>query len=73
MNIFLHELKAYRKSTVIWTLSLAALIVFFLSMFPGLTQDADQFKKPLENYPEAAGTARGGFSGSSTALSGLYS
>ncbi|WP_026573767.1 ABC transporter permease subunit [Bacillus sp. UNC438CL73TsuS30] len=73
MNIFLHELKAYRKSTVIWTLSLAALIVFFLSMFPGLTQDADQFKKLLENYPEAVRRALGVSLDSITSLLGFYS
>ncbi|MED3561058.1 ABC transporter permease subunit [Bacillus xiapuensis] len=73
MNIFLHELKAYRKSTVIWTLSLSALIVFFLSMFPGLTQDADQFKKLLENYPETVRKALGVSIDSITSLLGFYS
>ncbi|MDR7002537.1 ABC transporter permease subunit [Neobacillus niacini] len=73
MNIFLHELKAYRKSTMIWTVSLAALIVFFLSMFPGLTQDADQFKKLLENYPEAVRKALGVSLDSITSLLGFYS
>ncbi|OIK16022.1 ABC transporter permease [Bacillus sp. MUM 116] len=73
MNIFLHELKAYRKSTMIWTLSLSALIVFFLSMFPGLTQDADQFKKLLENYPETVRKALGVSIDSITSLLGFYS
>jgi ABC-2 type transport system permease protein len=51
MNIFLHELKAYRKSTMIWTLSLVALAVLFLSMFPSFSKDAEEFKKLLEGFP----------------------
>jgi ABC-2 type transport system permease protein len=51
MNMFLHELKAYRKSTVIWTLSLVALMVLFLSMFPSFSKDAEEFKKLLEGFP----------------------
>jgi ABC-2 type transport system permease protein len=51
MNMFLHELKAYRKSTIIWTLSLVALAVLFLSMFPSFSKDAEEFKKLLEGFP----------------------
>ncbi len=51
MNMFLHELKAYRKSTVIWTLSLVALVVLFLSMFPSFSKDAEEFKSLLEGFP----------------------
>jgi ABC-2 type transport system permease protein len=51
MNMFLHELKAYRKSTLIWTLSLVALIVLFLSMFPAFSKDAEEFRKLLEGFP----------------------
>lgn len=51
MNMFLHELKACRKSTVIWTLSLVALVVLFLSMFPSFSKDAEEFKKLLEGFP----------------------
>lgn len=52
MNIFLHELKAYRKSTIIWTISLVLLIVLFMSIFPSFAKDAEEFKKLLEGYPE---------------------
>ncbi|MBT2679955.1 ABC transporter permease subunit [Bacillus sp. ISL-35] len=51
MNMFLHELKAYRKSTVIWTLSLVALVVLFLSMFPSFSKDAEEFKSLLKGFP----------------------
>ena len=53
MNIYLHELKAYRKSTIIWSCSLVLLIILFLSMFPSFSKDATDVKKLLEGYPEA--------------------
>ncbi|EKN69257.1 ABC transporter permease [Neobacillus bataviensis LMG 21833] len=52
MNIFLHELKAYRKSTVIWSISLVLIIVLFMSFYPSFAKDADEFNKIMEGYPE---------------------
>ncbi|WP_163103444.1 ABC transporter permease subunit [Peribacillus alkalitolerans] len=59
MNIFMHELKAYRKSTIIWSLSLIAIIVIFMSMYSSFAKDADDFIKILESYPEAIRNALG--------------
>ncbi len=59
MNIFLHELKAYRKSTFIWTVSLMAIVVFFLSLFPAIAKDYGEFSKVLEGYPEGVRKALG--------------
>ena len=73
MNMFLHELKAYRKSTIIWTLSLVALIVLFLSMFPAFSSDAAAFKKLLEGYPESVRKALGISIDSISSLLGFYS
>jgi ABC-2 type transport system permease protein len=73
MNMYLHELKAYRKSTIIWTVSVVALMVFFMSLFPGLTKDTDQFKKLLEAYPVGVRKALGISLGSITSLLGFYS
>ncbi|KGE19366.1 ABC transporter permease subunit [Paenibacillus wynnii] len=53
MNIFLHELKAYRKSTIIWLVSLTAIMVMFMSMFPSFSKDAEQMTTLLQGYPEA--------------------
>jgi len=53
MNMFLHELKAYRKSTIIWTCSLVGLIIMFLPMFPSFSNDIEGMKSLLESYPEA--------------------
>lgn len=59
MNIFLHELRAYRKSTITWTCSLIAVIVLFLSLFPSVSKDFAQFSSVLEGYPEGVRKALG--------------
>jgi len=59
MNMFLHELKAYRKSTITWTLTLVGLIILFLSMFPAISQEAEAFKKLMEGFPEEIRLALG--------------
>lgn len=59
MNIFLHELKAYRKSTIIWTLSLSALVLVFMSLFPSISKEIDEFKKVMEAFPEPVRQALG--------------
>lgn len=59
MNMFLHELKAYRKSTIIWTSSIVVLVILFLSMFPAFSKDAADFTKIFEGYPEPIRKALG--------------
>jgi ABC-2 type transport system permease protein len=59
MNMFVHELKAYRKSMLIWTLSLIGIMILFLSLFPGMSKDIDEFTKVLEGYPEGVRKALG--------------
>lgn len=59
MNMYLHELKAYKKSTIIWTCSLVALMVFFLSIFPGVAREGEEFNKLIMSYPEAVRKAFG--------------
>ncbi|PLR99243.1 ABC transporter permease subunit [Bacillus sp. T33-2] len=59
MNIFMHELKVYRKSTIIWSLSLIVIIILFMSMYSSFASDAEEFIKILENYPEAIKNAFG--------------
>jgi ABC-2 type transport system permease protein len=59
MNIFLHELKAYRKSTIIWTISLIAVFALFMSLFPSFAKDAEEYEKLLLGYPLALRKALG--------------
>jgi ABC-2 type transport system permease protein len=53
MNIYLYELKSLRKSAIIWTFSLIALAALFLSIYPGMVDNAVDFKELLSGYPEA--------------------
>ncbi|WP_379128953.1 ABC transporter permease [Paenibacillus sp. sgz500958] len=59
MNIFLHELRSYRKSTIIWLVSLIAVMALFMSMFPAFAKDAEEFAKLLKGYPEPLRKALG--------------
>lgn len=67
MNIFLRELKTYRKSTAIWIVSLSLLAIVFLLMFPIFTKDVETTKKLLENIPPAMASAVG------LSIDGLFS
>ncbi|WP_312470620.1 ABC transporter permease subunit [Neobacillus sp.] len=72
MNIFLHELRAYRKSTIIWSISLTLIVVFYLSLYPSFAHDAEEFTKILEGYPEAIRNALGINLGGFFTILGFY-
>lgn len=72
MNIFFHELKAYRKSTIIWSVSLVLIIVLFMSFYPAFAKDAEDFKKIMEGYPEAIRNAIGFNLGNFFTILGFY-
>ena len=57
MNVFLRELAAYRKSTITWALSLSAIIVVFMAIYPAFTGDVEAFKQIISQLPEALRTA----------------
>lgn len=71
MNIYLQELRAYRKSTIIWIISLIALLALYMSMFASLTRDAQSFIEILEGYPENVRIALGMHLESITSLLGF--
>ncbi|MCS1351056.1 ABC transporter permease [Mechercharimyces sp. CAU 1602] len=73
MNIFLHELKAHRNATLIWSLSLSMLIAFFMSMYPAIAKEAEDFKELLAGYPPEFLAAFGIALDSITSLLGYYS
>ncbi|MBZ9625869.1 ABC transporter permease [Clostridium sp. FP2] len=73
MNMFLHELKAYRKSTIIWICSLIAIIVLFLSMYPAFSKEVEAFKKLMEGFPEPVRKALGLSVESMSSILGFYS
>lgn len=73
MNIFIHEWKSFRKSTLIWSLSLAGLTILLFSMFPAIARDAESFKRLLEGFPEPVRKAVGLEIESIASLLGFYS
>lgn len=73
MNMFLHELKACRKSTIIWSVSLAGIVIAFLLMFPAFSSNAEDLKKLLESLPLALRDAMGLSLANIGSLLGFYS
>lgn len=52
MNIYLHELKIKLKSVLIWSLSIVALILVFLSMFKSFAVDAALVNQLMQSFPQ---------------------
>lgn len=73
MNIFLYELKSLRKSMLLWTLSILALAALYLSIFPSMAKDAEEFKLLLASYPPAIRAMLGINLDYITSLLGFYS
>ncbi len=73
MNIFLHELKAYRKSIIIWAGSMAALSALFIFIFSSAAGDFEAVKNIMENVPEALRKVLSIYVDSISTLEGFYS
>lgn len=74
MNIFKHEFKMKRKSILIWSLSLVAFFIFYMTFYPALVQDSAAFESIMENFPEELLKAMGLSEGLPlTSLMGYYS
>ncbi|WP_100488800.1 ABC transporter permease subunit [Sporolactobacillus pectinivorans] len=73
MNMYLHELKSLRKSTIVWTIVIIALAALYLSVYPGMVKDAEGFKKLLGNYPAPVRAMLGINLNYITSIVGFYS
>lgn len=73
MNIFLHELKSYRKSIIIWAGSMTALAVMYIFIFKNLGSDIEDFKVLLNNMPDVMKKAFNIYIDSISTLVGFYS
>lgn len=73
MNIFLHELKAYRKSIIIWACSMAALAVMYIFIFNGMASEIEDFKKLILSLPEVVRKLLSIYVDSLSTLEGFYS
>lgn len=72
MNIYLHELRTLRRSTVIWTCAIIALAALYFSFYPGVVHDAADFKKLMDGYPAPIRAALGISLGNVTSILGFY-
>lgn len=53
MSIYWQELRFYRRSMLIWIITLCSIAIVFLSMYNGLAAQIDSFKAVISNYPKA--------------------
>lgn len=73
MNIFMHELKAYRKSIIMWACSMTILAVVYILLFKGLGNDIENFKSFLYNMPDVIKKSFNILIDSISTLEGFYS
>ena len=73
MNIFYHELKAYRRSTIIWTAALCLTSIFFLSMFPAFYSNARVLNEVFASLSQMVRDAIGLSPDMISSLLGFYS
>ncbi|MHB8064897.1 MAG: ABC transporter permease subunit [Ruminiclostridium sp.] len=73
MNMYLHEIKSLRKSTIIWTCSMIALALIYFSVYTGIASDAADFKKLLGGYPASVRAMLGISLDNITTILGFYS
>lgn len=52
MNIFKHEFNMKKKSIIIWSLSLAAFMIFYMAFFPAMAKDQASFDSIMNSFPE---------------------
>lgn len=52
MNIYIHEFKIHLRSVITWSLSLAALIFVFTSIFSAMAVDTALINETLDQFPE---------------------
>lgn len=52
MNIYMHELKTKLKSVLIWSLSISALILVFMSMFQSFSSTTVSVNQLMDSFPE---------------------
>lgn len=73
MNMYIHELKTAKKSTIIWTITLVSLLVLYMSFYSAITNDADAFMKIVEGVSPIVRQALGMAVNQITSPLGYYS
>jgi ABC-2 type transport system permease protein len=59
MNMFLHELRQYSKSTIIWIVSVITVATLYMALYPSMKPQVKALQKILENYPQVLKQAIG--------------
>ncbi len=72
MNVFLRELKAYRRSTLIWGASLSAIVIVFMSLYPAFASDLAGVQKVFAGLPAAVRTGLNLNISSFASVNGFY-
>src|SRR5664280_1199480 len=52
MNIYFHELRSYRKNTIIWIVSLGAATALFMSMFTIFSEGSADLVNLFKGFPD---------------------
>lgn len=51
MNILKQELRMGRKSLIVWIISLVGIFVFFMSIYPSISAQMEDFQKVFDSFP----------------------
>jgi ABC-2 type transport system permease protein len=52
-NIYLHELRARMRSVIVWSISVAAILICFFAIFPGFADQAALINQLMSRFPPA--------------------
>ena len=58
-NIFRHEFRARLRSVIIWSLGIAALVIFYMSIFPAFSDQAELMNEMIAKFPPELSAAFG--------------
>jgi ABC-2 type transport system permease protein len=72
-NIYVHEFRTRLRSVIIWSLSVAAMVIFFFSIFPAFADQAAVMNELLAKFPPALLEAFGMNRMDLSAVVGFYS
>lgn len=72
-TIYMHEFRTKFKSIAIWSLSIAALVLFFFSLFPAFAGDAALLNQLMARFPPALREAFGIGNVDMSSVVGFYS
>ncbi len=71
MNVYKHELRQNRTATVIWAISILAIAVLYISIYPSIAANPD-FSKIIKEFPEAFKKSFGMTNNSLSTFPALY-